>query len=253
MLLFRNILFRCNRNKFCRRVIDFYAYILGWYFDNFVKQYNFEGLKLSIPKDLTDRKFRARFVVNSYEWREIYLLNKHLSKDAKILELGGAFGLVSCISNQKLNVKDNHIVIEANPDVIKTLKENRDINGCKFEVIEGLISKYGDKDFYLKDNIIGSSAYRKTGRKVRVKSFTFDEIEHEKQISFDTIIMDIEGGEYDFIIENEKKLKQLKMILIEFHPKFIGYEKCGEIRNILSKNGLSQKEILHDVEVWVKN
>ena len=69
-----------------------------------------------------------------HEPHERALLKRWLPKDLPIVEFGGGIGVVSCSANRRLDRPEQHIVIEANPAVTPLLEQNRDLNGCRFQV-----------------------------------------------------------------------------------------------------------------------
>ena len=69
---------------------------------------------------------QSKFLTNKSSKDELYekaLVSNFLSKDAKVLELGGGWGNVSDMIQKIINNKDNHIIIEPEPkrasDLIK--------------------------------------------------------------------------------------------------------------------------------------
>ena len=84
-----------------------------------------------------------------------------------------------------------------------------------------------------------------------VKCLSFDQIQSKYSISFDTLIMDIEGAEYDVLMEIN--YDKLKLIIVEFHPNIIGNIKILELKKILEDNSFILKESLANVDVWKKN
>ena len=79
----------------------------------------------------------------------------------------------------------------------------------------------------------------------------FDQIQSKYSITFDTIIMDIEGGEYEVLkLINYDKLK---LLIVEFHPNILGNKKILELKKLLKDNSFILKESLSNVDVWKKN
>ena len=86
---------------------------------------------------------------------------KFIHTDAKVLELGGRYGQISCVINTILNNKENMVVVEPDKSVIKYLKQNMERNKCNFHIYNGIISnknyelKLDDYGTCIKRNIIG--------------------------------------------------------------------------------------------------
>ena len=72
-----------------------------------------------------NEKIENRFTNNRYEAEEIYLICKYLQSDDIVLELGASIGGTSCVINNSLTNKTNMVSVEANPDVMYVLENNR--------------------------------------------------------------------------------------------------------------------------------
>lgn len=133
-----------------------------------------------------------------FERQEHALVEKYLSKESNVLELGGFIGTLSCSINKKLKNPENHVVSEIHPFYRQYLRKNRDINECKFK-----ICKRVDKIESLNVNYF-----------------------------FDTIICDIEGDEFQFILNNFEYISDnVNLIIVECHKKYYSLPKQPEKSN----------------------
>lgn len=197
-----------------------------------------------------------RLKKNVYEKQEIGLIElipRKKLRESKVLDLGACLGVVSIIVNKKLNNKEDHVCVEANTDLIPVLQKNRDKNDCKFKIENSIISNTSDGVFYIYDNVVAGSAHRKDNieknkKKLKVKVLKLSELIKKHNVTFDFIIMDIEGGELEFLKENKNYIKNnVKYLLIEIHEfiMYKGYEKkCLEIientnMELIKKDGIS--------------
>ena len=220
-------------------IYNIYLSLAGIYFTFIKKVYKNFGVTLHVPKQLTDYKFRGRFTLDKYETEESNYLPKHLSSNAKVLELGACLGYVSCLTNNLLKAPDQHVVLEANPNLIEWLEKNKKENGCKFKIENSIISTSVKNTFYIHDLIVGGSTKRATGTHVDVQGLSFEDISKKHNIDFDTLIMDIEGGELDLFRNFKNDLKKFQMIFMEIHP----------FNNILTiEEGLECEQILLECE-----
>ena len=48
---------------------------------------------------------------------------------------------------------------------------------------------------------------------------TLEDLEAKHRLTFDAIVMDIEGGEATFILQNIDKLRQIQFLMAEFQPR----------------------------------
>ena len=190
----------------------------GLYFTHVAKTYKVAGLELHVPFALTDLEFRGRFITGEYETEERRHLRTYLRPDATVLELGACLGVVSCLTNRLLDRPERHVVVEANPTLIPWIERNRDHNDCRFEIEQCLVTDRPAADFYLHELIVGGSATRATGKKISVPGKTIDRLEREHGLAFDTLVMDIEGGEYHLLRDYRDRLRRFRQIFMEIHP-----------------------------------
>lgn len=194
-----------------------------------------------------DAEMGYRIENGIYEKDEIYLVNKMDIKDSTVLELGGCLGVLSTILNKKLAKPQNHIVIEPNPELIDTITYNKLHNNCKFKIENCVISKNGlHTTFTCYDKAVAGSAHRrdnfeKNPRKYEIKNKTLDDYDHK----FDVIVMDIEGGELQFLYENHEYIKKnTKYIMLEIHERlmFKNFERmCIDVLENLCNMKLEEK------------
>lgn len=203
-------------------------------------------------KFLTDNSMASRMIDNWYEMEEISLIEKIPNlENLVILELGGCLGVVSVVSNSKLNNKENHVVVEANPNLMNYMNYNKNINNCHFKIENAMISSTSDGVFYSYDKLVAGSAHRTDNQernktKHIVNVMTYDELEKKHNLKFDVLIIDIEGGELEFLKEIENNL-HIKYVVVELHEHlmFRGFRnECIDIlkrmgMNMMSKSGQS--------------
>lgn len=226
----------------------------GFYFTHFKKVYRKNNLVIHVPFDLTDYTFRGRFVFNSYEAEEARHLSKHLKPDAKVLELGACLGYVSCLTNQILNDRSKHVVLEANPNLIPSIERNKEENKSGFHIENVVISKNDTVDFYIHDLIVGGSSKRKTGSRIEVKGVGFDQLARKYGFKFDTLIMDIEGGELDLLRNFKDDISTFESIFVELHPfaNILTKEEAKECENILVSLGFTNTIRDGHFQIWTK-
>lgn len=217
------------------------------------------GINIMITVTYQGYRFNADFAMGDrmkrgiYESQEISLISKipNLSK-MSVLELGGCLGVLAVIVNKKLDDPNKHIVIEANPKLINNLEHNRNINNAKFTILNALISNNSNDVFYSYDKVVAGSSHRmddreenKTQHKVDV--ITLPNLMKKFDIKFDVILIDIEGGELQFLQELLCFNIFIKYIMVEIHEfiMYAGYEQeCLDVLNklglkLIAKDGIS--------------
>lgn len=226
-------------------------YLAGLYFTLKGNKYKTEGVELHIPSAVTDIKFRGQFPINFYEKQERKYLKQYLNPEATVLELGACLGVVSCVTNRLLKYPTQHVVVEANPNLIQFIEKNRAHNGSGFQIEQCMVSDQKANTFYLGRTILMSSNRRASVTKIDVPGKTVTELEHVHGLRFDTLIMDIEGGELEFLRSNKHWLLQLQTVFMEVHPHkdILTPIEVDECRKILEDAGLSI--VLDEANFWI--
>lgn len=183
---------------------------------------NFEIIKLYtdndriIPKFLHEIPFYNEYnKILSYQHEieeQIDAFNV-VNPDACVLELGGRYGVVSCVINFKLNNKRNHFVVEPDKTVIDTLNKNRDIHNAEFIIYNGTVSK-SPKQF--ENYGIASRTTSPINDEYNVvQNITVDKIESTFNLNFTCLVADCEGYICQFILDFPELFDKINTILIE--------------------------------------
>lgn len=243
--------FQSLRKEFNLLKFNTKLYLAGTYFTLFEKTYKVNGLDLVIPFDLTDIKFRGQFPIDFYEKQERRYLKQYLPKNATVLELGACLGVVSCITNRLLEHPERHVVVEANPNVVPIIEDNKRRNQCSFQIEHCMVSSRAVNEFFIGKTILMSSNLRQSATKISVAGKTIADLEREHGMRFDALVMDIEGGELDFLRENRDKLKELNVVFMEVHPhpEILSQEDVAECLSILTESGL--EKVVDESNFWV--
>jgi FkbM family methyltransferase len=225
--------------------------LYGWLWSLTNRNYRTEGLVFELPFQSMPMGFRSRFFFDVYELAERSLIRKHLTKYDHVLELGACVGVVSCMTNRLLADPAAHLVVEANPRLIPMLEANRTKNACGFITEHCLVSKTMDGSFFLQDFIVSGSANLTTGTEVRVPVYSCEDLCAKHDFRPNVLIMDIEGGEVDFVSENEHRLADFRLLIIEMHPYIVGLDVIQSCKEKLRAIGFTMKEGDGLVEAWV--
>ncbi|PQJ28090.1 FkbM family methyltransferase [Rubritalea profundi] len=225
----------------------------GWMWSVINSDYKTSGLSFKLPKDMMPMGFRSRFFFDVYEIQERELALKHIKPSDSILELGACIGVVSCVCNELLDDKQRHVVVEANPLLIPWLEKNKSLNSAQFTIEHAMLSDSSDGSFRIEKFIVSGSANTTTGKRVTVPVISFTESCSKHHFSPSVIVMDIEGGELNFITENFSTIENcsdLRMMIIEMHPFIIGEEAVREVKKLLKALRFECLESMGLVEVW---
>ena len=228
------------------------SYIHGLLFDFKGGLYVTEGMTFRIAPKQFPRSYRSRLYFDIYEAPERALAHKWIEPDASVLELGGCVGVVSCVVNKLLEHPENHVVVEANPTLINLLGENRDANGCAFQIENCIVSGASEAEFYIARIMTANSKDSGIGKRIPVDTVTLEALEDRHGVKFDTFILDIEGGEFDFFVENAARLTEIKLVILEFHPRILSPRQLEVCTSILEQAGLERVDVQFQTEVWAR-
>src|SRR6056300_408093 len=104
-----------------------------------------------------------------YEKEEQFLVRTYLPRDAQVLELGARYGTVSCVISEVLQDPTKHVAVEPDPSVIEALLHNREENGGKFHIFNGIVSEHGcELQFLIQSLISMNMVHTQNHRKHRM-------------------------------------------------------------------------------------
>ena len=105
-----------------------------------------------------------------------------------MLELGGNVGVTSCLINKLTKYKYEHTVTENHSFLSQILEKHKSLNNCNFKILPYNLNNI---------NLINNN------------------------YKYNTLISDIEGDEYEFIINNFEYISMhINLIIIEFHTLY---------------------------------
>lgn len=104
----------------------------------------------------------------------------------------------------------NLVAVEPDDTVWNALENNMKNNNCKFNIIKGVVNT--KKVSLNKDSYASNTTYDVCGN---VNIYTFDDIEKNFNLKFNTLVADCEGCIGDLFNENPILYNQLKLIIIE--------------------------------------
>jgi len=196
-----------------------------------------EGCRFRVS-DLQDN-VRVPLLMNEYEREEREAVKRFLDPGLPVIELGGSLGVVSCVINKRLDHPERHVVVEADPDLIPKLAANRELNACKFEILNCALAYDTDEMvFATSHDTRGGGIYVKGTRHVTVKTVTLDKLSRERGFGLFTLVCDIEGSEVD-MVEREKDLLAAAVgtLILETHPKVTGAARTASMLSDLRNLG----------------
>ncbi len=157
---------------------------------------------------------------DSWETQEQADAKKFIRKDDVVLELGARWGGVSCVINNELENKKNHVAVEPDSTVWRALEKNRDNHNCEFQIIKGAISKQSLSLDKTDTRWNGLATIVKRNKKGKVPIYDIPDMH------FNVLVADCEGFLEIFYNENKEFFKSLRLILVEEdRPDMCNYER----------------------------
>jgi hypothetical protein len=158
---------------------------------------------------------------------------------AKVLELGGRYGLAASAINHKLDDPTQHLVVEPDPTVQESLQQNRDSHFCYYTIFQGVISR---KPLYFYQ--AGFCSYcTPTPSDDPIESLSLEDVQRRFSMpTFTHLVADCEGGFIDFVEENEEFVKGLEAVYFEQDQKGNIPVDYNSIRQKLQEWGFVQKK-----------
>lgn len=212
-----------------------------------------KGVKVPPSPFLNEMRIQ-RIEAARYEGEEIAGALAVVRDGDRVLEMGAGLGIVGAVT--ALNAKPEAVLsFEANPDLIPHIRELHRLNGLedRMEVRNQVLISAEDRPesmtFHVRSSFLGSSLLENDKRPttpVEVPTASFAEVMEE--FAPDILIMDIEGGELDFL--EHAKLDGIRAVVIEFHPGLYGTEGAARCKDFLRAAGFTKVPEVSTRFVW---
>lgn len=214
----------------------------------------YRGVRVPASDRMNDVRIR-RINEGRYEGDELAGALKHIKSGDRVMELGAGIGFVG---GAIAKLCDGATVrsYEANPNLIDDINALYDANdlGDRIKVRNAVVvsdpARPASMRFRVhKRSYLGSSLLLSDGMmadEVDVPTVGFDEI--QRDFNPNVLVMDIEGGELEFL--RFADLSQVDTVIIEFHPGVYTKEGMRECKSILRDAGLEPDEEVSTRKVW---
>ena len=196
----------------------------------------------------------ASMVAGRYERNEMACGLAAIKPGARILELGAGSGLVGAVLARNCQPQ-SVLAIEANPDLIPHItalyahNNLTSLISVRNAVVLTAPAPPKSITFHVTGNFLGSglAAESAKSRPVDVPVLRYGDV--KTNFPHDTIMMDIEGGELDFL--RHADLSGVTTFIAEMHRDIFGREGMRECRHLLRQAGLALNEDLSKAGVHV--
>lgn len=195
-----------------------------------------------------------------YESAEVRFVERYIDASLDVIELGSSIGGVSCVIASRLAGSRSLSCVEANIEVIATLRRNLSRNMPKknFNVIHGAISygASGTVNFTAGPSTLTAGLYREptvTERSISVPRVTLADVIRQSGLRNYALVCDIEGAEVELIICDPSALAGCRRLIIELHAVSYAdrvYEPIDIISLIQASTNLRLIEVYGAVAVF---
>lgn len=190
----------------------------------------------------------AAMQTGGYERHELAIGMAAIRPGARILELGAGSGVVGAVL-ARYSLPAAMLSVEANPDLIAHISALYAHNGLsdRISLRHGVVMTTPDAPdtmrFFVNGNFLGSGLAPQKADRMRavdVPVLRYDDL----KVAFphDTIMMDIEGGELEFL--RHADLTGVDTLIFETHRDIYGRDGMAEIRQLLQSAGLVMDDSL---------
>lgn len=198
------------------------------------------GMKFPHHADIIQGRVRSLLRKNMYEAKESEATLRVVKEGDVVVELGAGIGYMSTLVASKRKIKSVHS-FEANPHLIPYIQKVHAANGLTNAHVTNAIlgPRKGTVDFYVRDNLLGSSMAVLEGEidppATKVEVLNAKTV--FKDIGANVLICDIEGAEVDLLPSLD--LTGLRAAIIELHPQWIGPEGVNKVFRAFMDAGLA--------------
>lgn len=180
------------------------------------------------------------YVLDAAKWErtEQITANEFVRADHQVLELGGCFGVVSCVINHRLSDPTRHVVVEPSEQVIPALRRNRGTHQAEFHIYRGVVAR---RPASLKGE--GLSRWTDHSDKGEVPCTTVKALEQTYGVRFNCLVADCEGALQRFVEDFPEFFDQIDTFLFERDREWDGEElfcNYGFVENLLRAKGFRQ-------------
>ena len=198
------------------------------------------GMKFPLDDRFIRGRVRKLLRTDRYEEKETEAALRVLRAGDVVIELGAGIGYMSTLAATKRAVAHVHS-FEANPHLVPYIEAVHAANGVANATVTNAIlgPSAGERDFYLRDPMLGSSLSLLEGEETppSVKVDVLDGNAVLRDRRPDVLICDIEGAEAELIPRLD--LSGLRAAILETHPQWIGPEGVNAVMGAFMAAGLA--------------
>jgi FkbM family methyltransferase len=176
------------------------------------------GLSIVVGEDIPWDTLK-QIVRGHYEQAEKRLIERHLDRNAPVVELGGSIGVISALLRKTLAPGVPLTIVEANPSIVGLCRRNAQglDPADTSKVINAAISYDGEAvRFSTAGDYLSGKLAAPEDAAIVVPATTLAAV--SAGLDAYTLVMDIEGAEYDVFARDGQALQRCRRAFVEIHP-----------------------------------
>jgi FkbM family methyltransferase len=184
------------------------------------------GLQFDTSSPRVAASSKAALFWRLYESAEIRYVERWLSPDLDVIELGSSIGVVSSHIRRRLNPERQLICVEADRELSELISVNLRLNGLNHNVIVLNRAVHYDGDgptvlFSTGHSNIAGRVVRSGPEVTRITVATLSELLRRYAINTYALVADIEGSEAGILLCDPNALRNCQQVIIELHDTAI--------------------------------
>lgn len=203
---------------------DFVGSCLASIYANHIPAWRYGRFTYDCSSENILNSVKASIFWGIYESAEVRFVREYLRSDLDVIELGASIGVVTTHILRKIGNGNKCIALEANPNLMETLKSNLEINnnGKNYHIINKAVNYNAEAEinFFLERDNVHSSINKSTGKFVKVKSAKLSDILELYKIDSYALVCDIEGTEIEILLNDNELLLKCEQLIIELHDTY---------------------------------
>ena len=195
------------------------------------------GVRLPIKHPAITPPILKDIFFGVYESKEAELVKKKISADDVVMEVGAGIGFLSALC-AKVAGNERVFAYEANPQLMEVVKQVHHLNQVAPTVSNVLLGEgEGERTFWLEKDYWASSLIQGSQDAIPIRVRQIDLNQEIQRVQPSFMILDIEGGEYEFL--RHAQLGPIRKIVIEVHPHVLSYRQISEMLGWLFAAGFA--------------
>jgi FkbM family methyltransferase len=195
---------------------------------------------------------RRRLMRGGYESAERQVARLLVQPGARVLELGGSRGVLSCVLGRRVGQTGAVLSVEPDPALAGPFRELASRNRLKIGLVNALACPIWADEvppgirggrFTRGEHSLSGRVSKDGGAPLDVAWRTLKQICDEAGFEPDTLVIDIEGGEVCWSEHPPRLPDSIRTVIVELHPALVGPEAAAAALRALQEDGFAVRAI----------